>query len=45
MNTEMWRQDTGKNYREMEKTSTVLGKRICGKTWQSEWDERVGGKG
>ena len=39
MNTEMWRQDTRENCREMEKTSTVLGKRLCGRTWQSEWDE------
>lgn len=39
MNTEMWRQGTEENCREMEKTSTVLGKRLCGRTWQSEWDE------
>ena len=39
MNTEMWRQDTRENCREMEKTSTVLGKRLCGRTSQSEWDE------
>lgn len=39
MNTEMWRQGTGENCSEMEKTSTVFRKRLYGRTWQSEWDE------